>query len=299
MFEERRSSSIVSGHRLPNLSNESRRSSRQSTATITSDATRSTTSLVKKGNRPHLQRNYTFDSPSYTEEVDEKVELASAHSTRSNSCVVPVSSSTPLQMNSNLAPSSSNVSQCNNNSAESDNKRSSEGFDLAEQRLVNEEIDIHNIKPPTNSSGPFELPDSPSSSKLSISMSRSEQKRREALWDLFQSECAFLYCHLMVLKNVFMEPLKKIQVEGFAMFAEPEVLFGNLDELCCVTYAFCKKFLSLILQQMNSGDLNPSDTLVRLFQKVSHFSIIWSALFNFRPNAKKWFTTYIILDNND
>ncbi|GBM05551.1 hypothetical protein AVEN_159861-1, partial [Araneus ventricosus] len=31
---------------------------------------------------------------------------------------------------------------------------------------------------------------------------------------------------------VFMEPLKKIQVEGFAMFAEPEVLFGNLEELC-------------------------------------------------------------------
>jgi hypothetical protein len=32
-----------------------------------------------------------------------------------------------------------------------------------------------------------------------------------------------------------MEPLKKIQVEGFAMFAEPELLFGNLDELCCVS----------------------------------------------------------------
>ena len=32
-----------------------------------------------------------------------------------------------------------------------------------------------------------------------------------------------------------MEPLNKIQVEGFAMFAEPELLFGNLDELCCVS----------------------------------------------------------------
>ena len=74
----------------------------------------------------------------------------------------------------------------------------------------------------------------------------------------------------MVLKNVFMEPLKKIQVEGFAMFAEPEVLFGNLDELCCVTYAFCKEFLSLILQQMNSSDLNPAEVLVKIFQKVSN-----------------------------
>lgn len=32
--------------------------------------------------------------------------------------------------------------------------------------------------------------------------SRVESKRREAVWDLFQSECAFLYDHLMVLKNV-------------------------------------------------------------------------------------------------
>ena len=35
-----------------------------------------------------------------------------------------------------------------------------------------------------------------------------------------------------------MDPLKKIQVEGYAMFAEPELLFGNLDELCCVSIAF-------------------------------------------------------------
>ena len=33
-----------------------------------------------------------------------------------------------------------------------------------------------------------------------------------------------------------MEPLKKVQVEGYIMFAEPEVLFGNLDELCCVSF---------------------------------------------------------------
>ena len=32
-----------------------------------------------------------------------------------------------------------------------------------------------------------------------------------------------------------MEPLKKAQVEGFLMYAEPEVLFGNLDELCSVS----------------------------------------------------------------
>jgi hypothetical protein len=47
--------------------------------------------------------------------------------------------------------------------------------------------------------------------------------------------------------QVFLEPLKKVQVEGFVMCAEPEVLFGNLDELCCVTYAFCKEFINLLI----------------------------------------------------
>ena len=38
-----------------------------------------------------------------------------------------------------------------------------------------------------------------------------------------------------------MEPLKKVQVEGFLMYAEPEVLFGNLDELCSVSpISFCR-----------------------------------------------------------
>ncbi|XP_063218640.1 pleckstrin homology domain-containing family G member 7-like [Bacillus rossius redtenbacheri] len=100
--------------------------------------------------------------------------------------------------------------------------------------------------------------------------SKAECKRREAVWDLFQSECAFLYDHLMVLKNVFMEPLKKIQVEGFAMFAEPELLFGNLDELCCVTYEFCKEFIRLLIENVTiNGELPTIDVLVKLFQKSS------------------------------
>jgi hypothetical protein len=33
-------------------------------------------------------------------------------------------------------------------------------------------------------------------------VSRAEVKRREAVWDLFQSELVFLIDHLMVLKNV-------------------------------------------------------------------------------------------------
>ena len=82
-----------------------------------------------------------------------------------------------------------------------------------------------------------------------------EAKRKEAVWDLFQSESAFLRDHLMALKNVFMEPLKKVQVEGYVMFAEPEVLFGNLDELCCVRILFP---LNIILSNSNKRLPMPS-----------------------------------------
>lgn len=98
-----------------------------------------------------------------------------------------------------------------------------------------------------------------------------------------------------------MDPLKKIQVEGYAMFAEPELLFGNLDELCCVsfvmeqnsiissridwivvkqlcfvffqqvTYSFCKEFINLLLHhaQPGGGDTKTTHILTKLFQKVS------------------------------
>jgi hypothetical protein len=45
-----------------------------------------------------------------------------------------------------------------------------------------------------------------------------------------------------------MEPLKKAQVEGFLMYAEPEVLFGNLDELCSVS--------NVLLFIVHNGNLN-------------------------------------------
>ncbi|GLG97377.1 hypothetical protein R5R35_009368 [Gryllus longicercus] len=115
--------------------------------------------------------------------------------------------------------------------------------------------------------------------------SRIESKRREAVWDLFQSECAFLYDHLMVLKNVFMEPLKKIQVEGFAMFAEPELLFGNLDELCCVTYAFCKEFITLLLSNVGpGGEFSTIDVLVKLFQKSTEADSVSQAYHSYALN---------------
>jgi len=37
-------------------------------------------------------------------------------------------------------------------------------------------------------------------------VSETERKRREAVWELFRSECVFLIDHLMVLKHVSVSP---------------------------------------------------------------------------------------------
>ena len=253
-FEERRpsGSSMVSGYRLSQPSCESRRSSGQTNLSTPVVIAHPPPSPQKK-----LLRTQTFDS---TNSGDQDNQLAiNAHSTRSHSCVAPVN--IDIRRLSRGAHNQSSL----------------------ESQDITESFDSGDLNP----SPPHSL----TSARSSIMLTRSEQKRREALWDLFQSESVFLYDHLMVLKNVFMEPLKKIQVEGYAMFAEPEVLFGNLDELCCVTYAFCKEFINIILQYMNSGtELNPTEVLIRLFQKVfnpiccSIDSSVQKLLFDFNSN---------------
>lgn len=124
-------------------------------------------------------------------------------------------------------------------------------------------------KAPAFGHKPFQMVRQSSLSTLSSTITRTEQKRQRALWDLFQSECTFFFDHLMTLKNVYMEPLKKIQVEGFAMFADPDVLFGNLDELCCGVYDFCKEFLYIIMRTLKTRpeELNATDVLIKLYKK--------------------------------
>lgn len=189
-----------------------------------------------------LERHQTFDSSTHRE-TDEL--LAVAHSTRSHSCISPA--------------------------VDVDVRRLSAGIDVSEAAEMDVNLGVISSV----------LPSEVSSTRSSFAVSRSEQKRRESLWDLFQSECNFLEDHLMVLKNVFMEPLKKIQVEGYAMFAEPEVLFGNLDELCCVTYAFCREFLQILLRQTDDGEFDAVDALSKLFQRVScyNYNIFKPSLF--------------------
>lgn len=43
-------------------------------------------------------------------------------------------------------------------------------------------------------------------------------------------------CLILLILKCFMEPLKRLQVDGHLMFAEPNEIFSNLDELCYVSF---------------------------------------------------------------
>jgi hypothetical protein len=81
--------------------------------------------------------------------------------------------------------------------------------------------------------------------------------------------------------QVFLEPLKKVQVEGYVMCAEPEVLFGNLDELCCVSIStnVTNKSMLLCLFTVllsNGGFCNrPHHKTVFAFSRALFYVIIY------------------------
>uniref|UniRef100_A0A0K0EFV0 DH domain-containing protein n=1 Tax=Strongyloides stercoralis TaxID=6248 RepID=A0A0K0EFV0_STRER len=81
---------------------------------------------------------------------------------------------------------------------------------------------------------------------LPYNLNEIEKKKFQAVWELFHSELVFLYKQLAVLKYVYKEPLKKCQVEGCLLSIEPELLFGNLDQIYKISHKFCQSFLSLL-----------------------------------------------------
>ncbi|PAV83357.1 hypothetical protein WR25_16105 [Diploscapter pachys] len=93
-----------------------------------------------------------------------------------------------------------------------------------------------------------------------------KQKYLQAVWELFHSELIFLHRQLLVLRNVYKEPLKKIQVEGCLLLVEPDLLFGNLDQLLRISRTFCQSFLTF-LQEVEKTTWNCTNLVVQLFER--------------------------------
>ncbi|CAI4221232.1 unnamed protein product [Auanema sp. JU1783] len=100
-------------------------------------------------------------------------------------------------------------------------------------------------------------------------LSIQKQKYLQSVWELFHSELTFLHRQLLVLRNVYKEPLKKCQVEGCLLAVEPDLLFGNLDQLCRISRSFCQSFLELLPTVNPENHWDGTDLVVQLFERFS------------------------------
>ncbi|XP_026549524.1 pleckstrin homology domain-containing family G member 7 isoform X2 [Notechis scutatus] len=58
-----------------------------------------------------------------------------------------------------------------------------------------------------------------------------DTKKKEAVWELFTTECNYFLDHLLVLKMIFLDTLKYLQSKELLSDVDPELLFANLEEL--------------------------------------------------------------------
>ncbi|KAK9399769.1 pleckstrin domain-containing family G member 7 [Crotalus adamanteus] len=73
-----------------------------------------------------------------------------------------------------------------------------------------------------------------------------DTKKKEAVWELFTTECNYFLDHLLVLKMIFMDTLKYLQSKELLPDVDPGLLFANLEELNQVTLNFVTSLFSTI-----------------------------------------------------
>ncbi|KAM3870659.1 pleckstrin homology domain-containing family G member 7 [Diretmus argenteus] len=84
------------------------------------------------------------------------------------------------------------------------------------------------------------------SSQLKANPDPQGYKRQEAIWELFTSECVYFLDQLMVLKEVFLVTLSNLQTRNCLTDVDSWRLFGNLNELCLVSFGFLNNLLRVI-----------------------------------------------------
>ncbi|KAJ6656309.1 hypothetical protein lerEdw1_003812 [Lerista edwardsae] len=84
-----------------------------------------------------------------------------------------------------------------------------------------------------------------------------DRKQKEAIWELFTTECTYLLDHFLVLKMIFMNTLKYLQSKEFLPDVDCGLLFANLEELNQVSLSFVTSFFSVIKDHL----VNPTSPL--------------------------------------
>ncbi|XP_034032683.1 pleckstrin homology domain-containing family G member 7 [Thalassophryne amazonica] len=94
-------------------------------------------------------------------------------------------------------------------------------------------------------------------------------KTQEAIWELFTSECVYFLDQLRVLKEVFLETLRNLQMKNCLTDVDSWRLFANLNELCLVSFGFLTNLLPVIKETLDKSDAGPmlQEVLSKAFQE--------------------------------
>ncbi|KAL0968458.1 hypothetical protein UPYG_G00267160 [Umbra pygmaea] len=101
-----------------------------------------------------------------------------------------------------------------------------------------------------------------------------DYKRQEAVWELFTSECVYFLDQLMVLKEVFLATLTNLQLRRCLSDVDSWRLFGNLNELCLVSFGFLSSILRVVKESWDvpgaegGAERVPGPTLLELLTKA-------------------------------
>ncbi|PWA24802.1 hypothetical protein CCH79_00009994 [Gambusia affinis] len=108
------------------------------------------------------------------------------------------------------------------------------------------------------------------SSQVGVTSDPQGQKRQEAIWELFTSECVYFLDQLMVIKEVFSATLTYLQQNNCLTDVDSWSLFANLNELCLVSFSFLNNLLRVI-KNLLSITQGGGPTLLELLSKASVF----------------------------
>ncbi|KAM8861320.1 pleckstrin homology domain-containing family G member 7 [Synchiropus picturatus] len=110
------------------------------------------------------------------------------------------------------------------------------------------------------------------SSQLSAASDPQGFKTKEAIWELFTSECVYFLDQLMVLKEVFLETLINLQERNCLTDVETWRMFANLKELCLVSSDFLSSLLRVIKSWLELSE-GEGPGLLELLSKAFQGSI--------------------------
>nr|XP_004650234.2 pleckstrin homology domain-containing family G member 7 [Jaculus jaculus] len=83
------------------------------------------------------------------------------------------------------------------------------------------------------------------------------RKQQEAMWELFTSECTYFLDHLLVLKMIFMNTLRYLQIHEYLLDVDLWRLFSNLEELTQTSLGFVNSLFGIIKDYVTASETSP------------------------------------------